>query len=105
MSRSALLVLTIGVAFVAAACTSAPPPTPSPAASAAASAAPTSAPVGARLAAVRARNSLICGVNGGLQGFSFLDQANNTWSGFDADFCRAVAAAVLGDANAVEFRA
>ena len=101
MSRSALLALMLGAAFIAAACTSAPPPTASPAGSAAA----TSAPVGARLAAVRTRGQVICGVNGGLQGFSFLDDTSNTWSGFDADFCRAVAAAVLGDATKVEFRA
>ncbi len=100
MSRSALLALTLGLVVVGAACTSAPPPTASPAGTAAA----TSAPVGARLAAVRARDQLICGVNTNLAGFAALDQASNTWRGFDADFCRAVAAAVLGDANKVEFR-
>ena len=57
-----------------------------------------------RLALVQERGELICGVNGSLPGFSFLDtEGNNT--GFDADFCRAVAAAVLGDPEAVEFRA
>jgi general L-amino acid transport system substrate-binding protein len=61
-------------------------------------------PTGDRLATVQGRGQLICGVNGGLPGFSFLDEATSTWSGFDADYCRAVAAAVLGDANAVEFR-
>jgi len=104
MYRSALLALTLGI-VVLGACTSAPQPTASPAETAAASQAPTTAPAGARLAAVKARGQVICGVNGGLQGFSFLDDASNTWSGFDADYCRAVAAAVLGDANAVEFRA
>jgi general L-amino acid transport system substrate-binding protein len=43
-------------------------------------------------------------VNGQLPGFSFLDQTTNEMTGFDADFCRAVAAAVLGDPEAVEFR-
>jgi general L-amino acid transport system substrate-binding protein len=62
-------------------------------------------PSGGRLALVKSRGEVICGVNGGLQGFSFLDQASNTWSGFDADFCRALAAAVLGDPAKVEFRA
>ena len=47
---------------------------------------------------------LICGVNGGLPGFSFLDAATGDTTGFDADFCRAVAAAVLGDPTLVEFR-
>jgi general L-amino acid transport system substrate-binding protein len=57
-----------------------------------------------RLALVQERGELICGVNGSLPGFSFLDpDGNNT--GFDADFCRAVAAAVLGDSEAVDFRA
>ena len=57
-----------------------------------------------RLATVRSRGELICGVNGSLPGFSFLDADGNT-VGFDADFCRAVAAAVFGDSEAVEFRA
>ncbi|MEW6049353.1 MAG: amino acid ABC transporter substrate-binding protein [Bacillota bacterium] len=48
------------------------------------------------------RGRLICGVNGGLPGFGYLNP-DGTWSGFDVDFCRAVAAAVLGNPNAVEF--
>jgi general L-amino acid transport system substrate-binding protein len=69
-------------------------------------AAPTAAPPPAEgyLALVRGRGELVCGVNGQLPGFSFLDQTTNEMTGFDADFCRAVAAAVLGDPNAVEFR-
>jgi general L-amino acid transport system substrate-binding protein len=59
---------------------------------------------GGQLAAVRERGELICGVNGGLPGFSVLDEATGEFSGFDADFCRAVAAAVLGDPEAIEFR-
>ena len=59
---------------------------------------------GGRLATVQERGQLICGVNGSLPGFSFLDEAGNN-TGFDADYCRAVAAAVLGDPEAVEFRA
>jgi general L-amino acid transport system substrate-binding protein len=58
---------------------------------------------GRRLAQVIERQQLICGVNGELTGFSFLD-ADGNMVGFDADFCRAVAAAVLGDSEAVEFR-
>ena len=57
-----------------------------------------------RLSVVQARGNLICGVNGELPGFSFLDESGEM-SGFDADFCRALAAAVLGDSTAVEFRA
>ncbi len=105
MLRSAPLVVILGAAFVAAACSSTPPATTAPTSNPGTSAAATAAPVGARLAAIKARGQVICGVNGGLQGFSFLDEANNTWSGFDADYCRAIAAAVFGDATKVEFRA
>ncbi|MCL4138625.1 UNVERIFIED_CONTAM: hypothetical protein GTU68_049048 [Idotea baltica] len=51
---------------------------------------------------VKARGTLNCGVATGLAGFAAPD-ANGEWKGFDVDVCRAVAAAVLGDANAVEF--
>jgi general L-amino acid transport system substrate-binding protein len=51
---------------------------------------------------VKARGKLNCGVTTGLVGFAAPD-ANGTWEGFDVGVCRAVAAAVLGDANAVEF--
>ena len=54
---------------------------------------------------IKSRGKLICGVNGGLPGFSFLDQGASTWSGFDVDYCKAVAAAVFGNPDAVEFRA
>lgn len=59
-------------------------------------------PASRTLAAVRARGVLRCGVNPGLSGFSFADSAGR-WRGFDADFCRAVAAAVLGDPDRVTF--
>ncbi|HEX3050329.1 MAG TPA: amino acid ABC transporter substrate-binding protein [Aggregatilineaceae bacterium] len=54
---------------------------------------------------VRARGKLLCGVNGQVPGFSFLDPETGEMSGFDADFCRAIAAAVFGEATAdnVEF--
>ncbi|GAB4534351.1 MAG: amino acid ABC transporter substrate-binding protein [Ruegeria sp.] len=51
---------------------------------------------------VKARGKLNCGVTTGLVGFAAPD-ANGEWQGFDVAVCRAVAAAVLGDANAVEF--
>lgn len=56
----------------------------------------------ATLADVKARGKLLCGVNTGLQGFAAKD-ASGAWSGFDVDFCRALAAAVLGDAGKVDF--
>lgn len=58
---------------------------------------------GDTLAAVQDRGVLNCGVSGSLLAFSFPDE-NGTMQGFDADYCRAVAAAALGDAEAVEFR-
>ena len=51
---------------------------------------------------VKARGRLLCGVNPGLQGFA-AKAAGGQWAGFDVDFCKAVAAAALGDAAAVEF--
>ncbi|BAS00154.1 amino acid ABC transporter substrate-binding protein [Blastochloris viridis] len=51
---------------------------------------------------VRQRGTLVCGVGQNLVGFSQRDEAGR-WSGFDVDFCRAVAAAVLGDADKVSF--
>ena len=56
-----------------------------------------------RLAMVQERGTLICAINTVLPGFGALD-ANGNNVGFDIDQCRAVAAAVLGNANAVEYR-
>jgi len=56
---------------------------------------------GGRLAAVQERGTLICGGNDTLPGFGIVDDAGE-FSGFDVDFCRAVAAGVLGDADAFE---
>ena len=82
-----------------------PAPTSLNAPPAQATPAPTTAPVpGGRLALVKSRGKLICGVNDALPGFSALDKTTGQFAGFDADFCRAVAAAVLGDPKAVEFR-
>ena len=51
---------------------------------------------------VRARGELLCGVNTGLPGFSNPD-AQGEWTGFDVDFCRAVAAAIFDDPTKVKF--
>ncbi len=51
---------------------------------------------------VKGKGSVACGVSQGLPGFSESDESGN-FSGIDVDFCRAVAAAVLNDAQAVEF--
>ena len=49
------------------------------------------------------RGELICGVNSVLPGFGTQNDAGE-FEGFDVDICRAVAAAILGDANAIAFR-
>ncbi len=54
------------------------------------------------LADVQARDELNCIVTTGLAGFAAPDE-NGRWDGFDAGFCRAVAAAVLGDGEKVKF--
>ena len=57
---------------------------------------------GSVLAAVVARGELNCGVSGAGVGFS-VTQPDGSQVGFDADYCRATAAAILGDADAVNF--
>ncbi len=57
---------------------------------------------GAVLDAVKARGQVICGVNTAAPGFSHAD-SKGEWTGLDVDTCRAVAAAVLGDAQKVKF--
>jgi general L-amino acid transport system substrate-binding protein len=58
---------------------------------------------GQTLEAVRERGLVRCGVSTGVVGFSRRDEAGR-WRGFDVDFCRAVAAAVLGEADRVDYR-
>ena len=48
------------------------------------------------------RDAVLCGVNTGLPGFSNPDDKGN-WSGFDVDFCRAIAAAIFNDPKKVTF--
>jgi general L-amino acid transport system substrate-binding protein len=111
MKKFAFVLLGLLIVTLLMAC--APAPTPAPTA-----APPTKAPeatkppatpapapaAGARLAAIKSRGKLICGVHEGLPGWAFLDKATGTYAGFDADFCRVMAAAVFGDPKAVEFR-
>ena len=54
------------------------------------------------LSEVRSRGELRCGVNTGLAGFAAPDDAGQ-WRGIDADFCRAVAAAIFGSGEKVKF--
>ena len=55
------------------------------------------------LIAVQARGVLRCGVNADLPGFGLYDAVRKRWSGFDVDFCKVIATAVLGDPTKVEY--
>ena len=57
---------------------------------------------GKTLDAIKSRGQVVCGVNTGLAGFSAADSSGK-WSGLDVDVCRAVAAAVLGDAEKIKY--
>ncbi len=57
----------------------------------------------ATLDTVRQKGAVTCGVNVGLGGFSLTDSQGN-WKGLDVDICRAVAAAVFGDATKVRYQ-
>ncbi|MEO6654206.1 MAG: transporter substrate-binding domain-containing protein [Ilumatobacteraceae bacterium] len=59
---------------------------------------------GSVLAAVTDRGVVNCGGNNSLAGFGTVDAASGEAAGFDIDFCKAVAAAVLGDAEAIEIK-
>ncbi|MBR8826577.1 MAG: amino acid ABC transporter substrate-binding protein [Gomphosphaeria aponina SAG 52.96 = DSM 107014] len=76
-------------------------PAPTPPANSQAPSSP--AATTSRLETVKSRGKLICGVDGGIPGFSYVDQ-DGKYSGIDVDVCRAVAAALFNDPNAVEYR-
>ncbi len=57
---------------------------------------------GPTLKAVKERGEVLCGVHQGRYGFAIAD-SEGKWKGLDVDYCRAVAAAVLGDANKVKY--
>ena len=57
---------------------------------------------GKTLDAIKARGQLVCGVNQAWAGFSSAD-SEAKWSGLDVDYCKALAAAVLGDASKVKW--
>ncbi len=61
-----------------------------------------SAHAGKTLDAIKQRDQVVCGVNTGLAGFSAADSQGN-WVGLDVDVCKAIAAAVLGDAKKVKW--
>jgi general L-amino acid transport system substrate-binding protein len=113
LSMTGVTLLVIAIIYSAcAAPAAAPAATPAPveataapgteAAPAAQAAAP-AAQAGSLLDTIKSRGRVICGVNNQLPGFGVVDQ-NGSYAGFDVDFCKAVAAAVLGDSNAVEYK-
>lgn len=59
--------------------------------------------VKSRLNTVKNRGKLICGVSGELPGFSYV-RSDGKYAGLDVDICRAIAAAIFNNPNAVEFR-
>jgi general L-amino acid transport system substrate-binding protein len=105
------LLFILPLILILAACAAPPVPAAAPAAPAAEAAAAQPAAAEAapaaqttsRLQVVKDRGTLLCGVNSQLPGFGFLE-TDGSFAGFDVDFCKAVAAAVLGDAEAVEYR-
>ena len=104
MKRLAILLLALGL--VLAACDSSSDETTTTAAAAGGDETTTTAAAaasGSMLQTVQDRGTLNCGVNDAVPGFGYTD-ADGNFSGFDVDYCRAVAAAVLGDAEAVTYR-
>lgn len=97
---SVLLASTLSVAALAG-CTTAPTGTSS--SPSAGAAAPAAAGAPSRLDTIISRGKLICGVEGTIPGFSFVDSSGK-YSGLDVDVCRAVAAAIFGDPEKVEYR-
>ena len=53
---------------------------------------------------IKSRGELVCGVSTGIGGFSVPDSTGK-WTGLDVDYCKAVAAAILGDASKVKYQA
>jgi len=58
---------------------------------------------GNTLQQIKDRGKLVCGVNSSVPGFGFLNE-DGSFSGFDIDFCKALAAAIFGDPGKVEYR-
>ncbi len=61
-----------------------------------------SAALGQTLKSIQTRGVLNCGANGNLAGFGLPDAQGN-WTGFDVDYCRAIAAAIFNDPTKVKF--
>jgi len=103
--KRAAAIATMVLAMAAASCGRNDDPSPVDAPDTAAPTAPIvqgDRPDSPTLVAVKRRGRLNCGVHEGLVGFAYLDNRGQ-WRGFDADFCRAVAAAIFGNGDAVRF--
>jgi general L-amino acid transport system substrate-binding protein len=97
----AILSVLLVVAFMIAGCSSpAPAPTTPPAEEPTQEVA--APPTQGILDTVKSRGKVVCGVHNELPGFGYIDSDGKN-AGFDVDFCRAVAAAVLGNPESVEF--
>ena len=59
-------------------------------------------PPGPTVEAIKKRGTLNCGIDTGVPGFAAQD-ASGTWKGIDIDYCRALAAAVLGDPSKIKY--
>ncbi len=101
-SWRSLLVASTLIIFPLAACSS-PPAEPDTSAGGDDSEAPAVSSGGSRLQTVLDRGELVCGVEGNIPGFSFVDESG-TYSGLDVDFCKAVAAALFDDPEAIQYR-
>src|SRR6185295_3975311 len=58
---------------------------------------------GSRVSRIRQRGVLVCGVFPGIAGFAQVDRQGH-YTGFDVDFCRAVAAAIVGSAERIRYQ-
>jgi general L-amino acid transport system substrate-binding protein len=99
---SLTITLVLVLSAVLAACASPAPATPEATTAPAAQATPAPAATGNRLQTVLARGKLVCGVNTNLAGFGA--PQGDSYVGFDADFCKALAAALFDDPAKVEWR-
>jgi general L-amino acid transport system substrate-binding protein len=100
---SVLLAATLSVAALAGCATTAPTGTSGSPTAGASAGTPAAAGAPSRLDTIISRGKLICGVEGTIPGFSFVD-SNGKYSGLDVDVCKAVAAAIFGDPEKVEYR-
>lgn len=102
ITLAAVCLMVISIIYAACASPAPAPAAPTEAPAAEVAAAP-AAQAGNRLQIIKDRGNLICGVHGTLPGFGSVD-ADGAYVGFDVDFCKAVAAAIFGDATKVEYR-